>query len=137
MDYHAMLDDYLTVRRALGVKLGREEKLLKQFLAWLAEHGQARITADATVAWVRQPGEVTAGWLGMRMRAVRGFADQRIGGAKSAHGYCLDYTRRLLPQVMSRKMGRKESGREPTNVCRGDIMLALKPSIRRLLCRNM
>ena len=74
MDYHAMLDDYLAVRRALGVKLGREEKLLNQFLAWLAEHGQARITADATVAWVRQPGEVTAGWLGMRMRAVRGFA---------------------------------------------------------------
>jgi integrase len=74
MDLHAMLDDYLSVRRALGVKLAREEKLLRQFLAWLAEHGQPQITADAALEWARQPGQVSAGWLGMRMRAVRGFA---------------------------------------------------------------
>ena len=74
MDLHAMLDDYLAVRRALGTKLAREEKLLRQFLAWLAGNGMTAITADAVVAWVRQPGEVSAGWLGMRMRAVRGFA---------------------------------------------------------------
>jgi integrase len=74
MDLRAMLDDYLAVRRALGTKLAREEKLLRQFLAWLAGNGMTAITADAVVAWVRQPGEVSAGWLGMRMRAVRGFA---------------------------------------------------------------
>jgi integrase len=74
MDLHAMLDDYLSVRRALGVKLAREEKLLRQFLAWLSEHGQPQITADAALEWARQPGQASAGWLGMRMRAVRGFA---------------------------------------------------------------
>ena len=74
MDYRAMLGDYLAVRRALGVKLAREEKLLKQFLAWLDGHGMTAITADAALAWARQPGDVSAGWLGMRMRAVRGFA---------------------------------------------------------------
>jgi integrase len=74
MDLDAMLDDYLAVRRALGTKLAREEKLLRQFLAWLAGNGMTAITADAVVAWVRQPGGVSAGWLGMRMRAVRGFA---------------------------------------------------------------
>jgi integrase len=74
MDPHAMLGDYLAVRRALGVKLQREEKLLRQFLAWLGEHGMTAITADAALGWARQPGEVSAGWLAMRMRAVRGFA---------------------------------------------------------------
>jgi integrase len=69
-----MLGDYLSVRRALGVKLAREEKLLRQFLAWLSEHGQPQITADAALEWARQPGQASAGWLGMRMRAVRGFA---------------------------------------------------------------
>jgi integrase/recombinase XerD len=74
MDLDAMLGDYLQVRRALGVKLTREEKLLRQFLAWLAERDMTAITADAALAWARQPGEVSAGWLAMRMRAVRGFA---------------------------------------------------------------
>ncbi len=74
MDLHVMLDDYLAVRRALGVKLAREEKLLEQFLAWLGDRGMTAITADAVLEWVRQPGEVSAGWLAMRMRAVRGFA---------------------------------------------------------------
>jgi integrase len=74
MDLHAMLDDYLAVRRALGTKLAREEKLLRQFLAWLDGHGRTAITADAALEWARQPGDVSAGWLGMRMRAVRGFA---------------------------------------------------------------
>jgi integrase/recombinase XerD len=55
MDLNAMLDDYLAVRRALGVKLAREEKLLRQFLAWLDDNSMTAITADATVAWVRQP----------------------------------------------------------------------------------
>ncbi len=74
MDLHAMLGEYLAVRRALGVKLAREEKLLEQFLAWLGDRGMTAITADAVLERVRQPGEVSAGWLAMRMRAVRGFA---------------------------------------------------------------
>ncbi len=74
MDLHVMLGDYLAVRRALGVKLAREEKLLEQFLAWLGDRGMTAITADAVLEWVRQPGEVSAGWPAMRMRAVRGFA---------------------------------------------------------------
>jgi integrase/recombinase XerD len=74
MNLDAMLGDYLAVRRALGVKLAREEKLIRQFLAWLAEHDMTAVTADAALAWAREPGQVSAGWLGMRMRAVRGFA---------------------------------------------------------------
>ena len=50
MDLDAMLGDYLQVRRELGVKLTREEKLLRQFLAWLAERDMTAITADAALA---------------------------------------------------------------------------------------
>src|ERR1035437_59637 len=79
MDLHAMLDDYLAVRRALGTKLAREEKLLRQFLAWLDGHGRTAITADAALEWARQPGDVSAG-------RVAGDAD--AGGAR---------LRRVLP----------------------------------------
>src|SRR4029077_14165626 len=60
MDLDALLGDYLVVRRALGVKLAREEKLLRQFLTWLGDRGMQTITADAALAWARQPGEVSA-----------------------------------------------------------------------------
>lgn len=77
MNYDAMLTDYLAVRRALGVKLERPEKLLRQFLAFLDEHGR-QITLESMIEWVRLPagdGTVTPGWLGMRLNAVRGFAE--------------------------------------------------------------
>jgi len=105
MDLNAMLDDYLAVRRALGVKLAREEKLLRQFLAWLDDNSMTAITADATVAWVRQPGEVSAGWLGMRMRAVRGFAGfcRSLDGITEIppHGVLTGSGQRVTPYLYS------------------------------------
>jgi hypothetical protein len=41
MDLDAMLKDYLAVRCGLGVKLAREEKLIRQFLALLAAGGMS------------------------------------------------------------------------------------------------
>ncbi|MGH3629679.1 MAG: tyrosine-type recombinase/integrase [Sciscionella sp.] len=78
MNYDTMLTDYLAVRRALGAKLERPEKLLRQFLAFLDERGQEQITLEAMIEWVRLPAadaRVSPGWLGMRMNAVRGFAE--------------------------------------------------------------
>lgn len=74
MNLEAMLEDYLAVRRALGVRLERPEKLLRQFLYHLHERGLDQITVDAIVEWVRLPEATSPGWLGMRMNAVRGFA---------------------------------------------------------------
>ena len=98
MNYHAVLDDYLAVRRALGVKLEREEKLLRQFLAYLADNGPQQMTEEAIIAWVRLPGAVSSGWLGMRMNAVRGFA-----------GFCrgLDGTTPLPPKNLLSGHGRR------------------------------
>jgi integrase/recombinase XerD len=67
------LDDYLTLRRALGCKLIRVERYLRQFLAYLAEREQAVLTVEAAADWVRRSrhGAVAPG---LGMEAVRGFA---------------------------------------------------------------
>ena len=46
------LGDYLRIRRALGYKLARTEKLLAQFIAFLEERGERVITIENTLAWV-------------------------------------------------------------------------------------
>lgn len=105
MDRDAMLDEYLRVCRALGVGLVREEKLLRQFLGWLEEHGHDRITEAVAIDWVRLPGEVSSGWLGMRMNAVRGFAGfcRTLDGATEvpARGVLSGHGRRAIPYLFS------------------------------------
>ena len=65
--------DYLRIRRALGFKLERAEKLLAQYLAYLDATGQDRVTVANALAWARTP---TGGgnWWAQRLSVVRGFA---------------------------------------------------------------
>ena len=42
--------DYFAVRRALGFKLIRSEKLLRQFITYLEQRGETRITTEMAVA---------------------------------------------------------------------------------------
>jgi integrase len=67
------LADYLATRRALGYKLERAEKLLGQFLAYLAERGAATITTEHALEWAMLP-QGSASWSRFRLAAVRGFA---------------------------------------------------------------
>lgn len=67
------LADYLAMRRALGYGLRRQEKLLRQFLAWLAERGEERITSELALVWATLPAGEGA-WHSYRLQAVRGFA---------------------------------------------------------------
>lgn len=69
----AALADYLTVRRALGYKLERAEKLLGQFVAYLEERGAMTITVEHALSWATLPGAGGA-WHALRMSVVRGFA---------------------------------------------------------------
>lgn len=68
------LADYLATRRALGYKLERAEKLLRQFLVYLAEHEAETITVEHALAWATLPANASAHWLSYRLGAVRGFA---------------------------------------------------------------
>jgi integrase len=67
------LADYLALRRALGYRLARPEKLLGQFLDRLERSGQARITVAAALEWARLPAGGDSGWWVYRLSAVRGF----------------------------------------------------------------
>lgn len=67
------LDDYLTLRRALGCKLIRAERYLRQFLDYLGEHEQDTLTVEAAADWVSQSRHGSAA-PGLGMEAVRGFA---------------------------------------------------------------
>jgi integrase len=67
------LADYLAVRRSLGYKLARPEKLLSQFITYLEDQGAATVTIDYALAWAILPGG-DANWHAHRLSVVRGFA---------------------------------------------------------------
>ena len=68
------LVDYLAMRRALGYKLARTEKLLAQFLTYLEDRGECQLTTRAAVAWATLPAGAHRSWMSMRLSVVRRFA---------------------------------------------------------------
>jgi integrase/recombinase XerD len=70
----AELDRYLVIRRAVGFKLARAEKLLADYLRHLeAIHAEA-ITTENAVAWATLPPNGDSCWWGQRLSVVRAFA---------------------------------------------------------------
>jgi integrase len=68
------LADYLALRRALGYRMARPEKLLNQFLGYLEHHDASRITVTNGLDWARLPANGGSNWWAYRLSAVRGFA---------------------------------------------------------------
>lgn len=73
-DLRTALGEYLKLRRGLGFSLGRDEKLLAQFLDYLDELGHTSFTVDDALGWAKLPAPASPGWLGMRLSVVRSFA---------------------------------------------------------------
>ncbi len=72
---HDKLADYLRIRRALGYKLERAEKLLLQYLEYLNELGAELVTIENAVAWATLPAVGKDGhWWAFRLSVLRGFA---------------------------------------------------------------
>lgn len=71
---HRALADYLTLRRSLGYKLRRSEKLLHQFIDFLKAAGAQTITTKYALAWACQPENGGANWWAHRLSVVRVFA---------------------------------------------------------------
>ncbi|MGO9958365.1 MAG: tyrosine-type recombinase/integrase [Solirubrobacteraceae bacterium] len=70
------LADYLQIRRALGYKLERAEKLLGQYLDHLEDLGADTVTVNNAVGWAtRPPAGKNGHWWAFRLSAVRGFAN--------------------------------------------------------------
>jgi len=81
---HGQLEEYLTVRRAMGFKMERHEKLLTQFTGFLAETGETAVTIENAIAWAALPAHARPRWHALRLSAVRGFATW-LNAADPAH----------------------------------------------------
>lgn len=68
------LADYLTMRRALGYKMDKAERLLGQFVAFAEERGDAHIRTETALAWATRPAGAAAIWYSRRLAEVRLFA---------------------------------------------------------------
>jgi integrase len=68
------LVDYLALRRALGYRLDRPEKLLDQFLSHLEATQQDVVTVQNALEWAQLPANGASNWWGYRLSTVRGFA---------------------------------------------------------------
>jgi len=49
------LADYLTIRRAMGFKMERHEKLLAQFVDYLTVNGAGTVTLEHALTWATSP----------------------------------------------------------------------------------
>jgi integrase/recombinase XerD len=72
LDRH--VQEYLTVRRALGFKLVGEGQLLAEFVKFAEEVGEQTVTTQAALTWAKLPASTSQPYLSRRLRAVRGFA---------------------------------------------------------------
>jgi len=68
------LADYLAVRRVLGYRLVRTEKLLAQFLTYVEQRGEDHLTTETALAWATLPPEADRSWAAARLSVVRRFA---------------------------------------------------------------
>jgi len=70
----ALAED-LAMRRALGYRLARAEKLLGQFVAYVEARGETHLRTETALAWATRPtGDQPSGWASQRLGLVRGFA---------------------------------------------------------------
>ena len=72
------LADYFAVRRALGFKLYRAEKLLGQFLTFVEDRGEDHLTTETALAWATLPQQGRT-WAYARLSVVRRFANHLRG----------------------------------------------------------
>jgi integrase/recombinase XerD len=68
------LADYLILRRALGYKMDKAERLLGQFVGFAEALGETHIRTETALAWATQPVGAAAIWTSRRLAEVRLFA---------------------------------------------------------------
>lgn len=68
------LENYLSLRRALGFNLKSAGRLLGQFVDYLEERGIDTVATDDALAWASLPVGASAHWRAIRLSVVRGFA---------------------------------------------------------------
>ena len=67
------VEEYLTIRRALGFKLQDEGGLLHDFARFIEKQGISFITVNLAMRWAMQPKDVQPAWWAKRLSMVRSF----------------------------------------------------------------
>lgn len=68
------LGDYLELRRSMGYRLRRAEKLLRQFVAFCDDVDVETVTIEVALQWATLPEEASSSWVCHRLGVVRGFS---------------------------------------------------------------
>jgi integrase/recombinase XerD len=69
-----VLQQYLSLRRALGFKLKTTGRLLGQFVDYLDAQHATTVTVELALAWATLPADTSTTWHAIRLSMVRGFA---------------------------------------------------------------
>jgi integrase len=72
--FRAALADYLRIRRALGYKLAKDERALRNFVGFLEACGAERVTVELALDWATLPEDGAPAYLANRLTMVRQFA---------------------------------------------------------------
>lgn len=73
------VEDYLTIRRALGFKLAEDERLLFDFTRFVEQAGSGVATAALAVRWATLPADASSYWWARRLGRVRPFIEYLHG----------------------------------------------------------
>jgi integrase len=73
-ELRVLLADYLALRRSLGYKLERAEKLLVDLVGQLEASGASHITTGAALSWAVLPAGASSRWRAQRLGVARCFA---------------------------------------------------------------
>jgi integrase/recombinase XerD len=99
------IEDYLAMRRALGFKLAKEGRLLRDFAAFAEAAGASTVSTGLAVAWAVLPQNASPVWAAQRLTMVRGFARylQAVDPATQVPpvGVLPARTRRVTPYIYS------------------------------------
>jgi integrase/recombinase XerD len=68
------VEDYVSLRRALGFKLEQYEHLLTDFVAYLQAADAPTVTTELALGWATSPAKANPAWWAHRLGVVRGFA---------------------------------------------------------------
>jgi integrase len=68
------LEDYLALRRSMGFKLRRAEKLLGQFIEYCGTVEAEVVTIELALRWATLPREASPSWVCHRLGVVRAFS---------------------------------------------------------------
>ena len=104
-DLSSHLEDYLAMRRALGFKLGKEGRLLRDYATFAEAAGASTVTTGLAVAWAILPRNASPVWAAQRLSMVRGFARYLQAFDPAAQippaGLLPARTRRVTPYIYS------------------------------------